>query len=240
MACGPASGWRWSPDEHRCRAPRKTGSASPRATTRARSPRSAPAAGTTRSRRSIIQAAFELGLEQHRVAKLSGIGCSSKTPAYFLGRSHAFNAVHGRMPSIATERPSSRTASLDPSRRLGRWGQRLDRARPVLPSHPPQRAGRLRHREQRGLRTHEGPVLRDRRRRHQGEGGPGERAHADRSRAVAIELGCGFVARSFSGDPKQLRPILKAAFSHRGTVVLDVISPVRHLSTTTKDRRRAT
>ena len=51
---------------------------------------------------SIIQAAFELGLEQHRVAKLSGIGCSSKTPAYFLGRSHAFNAVHGRMPSIAT------------------------------------------------------------------------------------------------------------------------------------------
>src|SRR5437773_11411084 len=51
---------------------------------------------------SIIQAAFELGLEQHRVAKLSGIGCSSKTPAYFLGRSHSFNAVHGRMPSIAT------------------------------------------------------------------------------------------------------------------------------------------
>ena len=50
----------------------------------------------------IIQAAWEAGLEPHRVAKLSGIGCSSKTPAYFLGRSHGFNAVHGRMPSIAT------------------------------------------------------------------------------------------------------------------------------------------
>ena len=51
---------------------------------------------------SIIQAAFDLGLDQNRVAKFSGIGCSSKTPAYFLGRSHAFNAVHGRMPSVAT------------------------------------------------------------------------------------------------------------------------------------------
>ena len=55
---------------------------------------------------SIIQAAFEAGIEPHRVAKLSGIGCSSKTPAYFLGRSHGFNAVHGRMPSIASAQTS--------------------------------------------------------------------------------------------------------------------------------------
>src|SRR5262249_15996367 len=61
-----------------------------------------PACGHDANTNSIIQAAYEAGLEQHRVAKLSGIGCSSKTPAYFLGRSHAFNAVHGRMPSIAT------------------------------------------------------------------------------------------------------------------------------------------
>ena len=62
---------------------------------------------------SIIQAAFDLGLPQHQVAKMSGIGCSSKTPAYFLGRSHAFNAVHGRMPSVATGAPSPRRKATD-------------------------------------------------------------------------------------------------------------------------------
>src|SRR5436309_12791705 len=61
-----------------------------------------PGCGHDAITRSIIQAAFEAGVEPHRVAKLSGIGCSSKTPAYFLSRSHGFNAVHGRMPSIAT------------------------------------------------------------------------------------------------------------------------------------------
>ena len=80
----------------------RTASASPAATTRARSRPCAPAAATTRSRAAIIQACFELDLPPHRLAKLSGIGCSSKTPDYFLGASHGFNTVHGRMPSVLT------------------------------------------------------------------------------------------------------------------------------------------
>ena len=75
---------------------------SPIATTRARSRRCAPAAATTSITGAIIQACFELAIEPHRVAKISGIGCSSKTPTYFLGKSHGFNSVHGRMPSVLT------------------------------------------------------------------------------------------------------------------------------------------
>jgi 2-oxoglutarate ferredoxin oxidoreductase subunit beta len=173
---------------------------------------------------SIIQAAYELGLEQHRVAKLSGIGCSSKTPAYFLGRSHAFNAVHGRMPSIATGvhvanrelillgvSGDGDTASIG----LGQYCHLIRRNVPVVYI--------IENNGVYGLTKGQFSATAD----------VGTRAKAGQVNelmpidlcAVAIELGCGFVARSFSGDPKQLRPILKAAFSHRGTAVLDVISP---------------
>ncbi len=84
------------------RACRRTSSATPTATTRARSRRCAPAAATTRSRPRSSRPASSSSIEPHRVAKISGIGCSSKTPDYFLGNSHGFNSVHGRMPSVLT------------------------------------------------------------------------------------------------------------------------------------------
>jgi 2-oxoglutarate/2-oxoacid ferredoxin oxidoreductase subunit beta len=173
---------------------------------------------------SIIQAAFELGLEQHRVAKLSGIGCSSKTPAYFLGRSHSFNAVHGRMPSVAT---GAHLANRDlilmgvsgdgdsASIGLGQFCHLVRRNVPVVYIIENNGVygltkGQFSATADVGTRAKSGQV--------------NEMIPIDLCE-MAIQLGCGFVARSFSGDPKQLRPLLKAAFSHRGTSVLDVISP---------------
>ena len=173
---------------------------------------------------SIIQAAYELGLEQHKVAKLSGIGCSSKTPAYFLGRSHAFNAVHGRMPSVATgAHVANRELTLlgvsgdgdSASIGLGQFCHMIRRNVPLVYI--------IENNGVYGLTKGQFSATAD----------LGTKAKTGQVNdlmpidlcAVAIELGCGFVARSFSGDPKQLRPMLKAAFSHRGTAVLDVISP---------------
>jgi 2-oxoglutarate ferredoxin oxidoreductase subunit beta len=172
----------------------------------------------------IIQAAYESALEPSRVAKLSGIGCSSKTPAYFLGHSHGFNAVHGRMPSIATGvRVANRellligvsgdgdTASIG----LGQFCHLIRRNVPVV--YIVENNGVY------GLTKGQFSATAD----------IGSTTKSGRANelmpidlcALAIELGCGFVARSFSGDQKQLRPLLKAAFAHRGTAVLDVISP---------------
>jgi 2-oxoglutarate ferredoxin oxidoreductase subunit beta len=172
----------------------------------------------------IIQAAFESALEPSRVAKLSGIGCSSKTPAYFLAHSHGFNAVHGRMPSIATGvRVANRellligvsgdgdTASIG----LGQFCHLVRRNVPVV--YIVENNGVY------GLTKGQFSATAD----------VGSTTKAGKKNdlmpidlcAVAIELGCGFVARSFSGDQKQLRPLLKAAFAHRGTAVLDVVSP---------------
>jgi len=173
---------------------------------------------------SIIQATFEAGLEPHRVAKLSGIGCSSKTPAYFLSRSHGFNAVHGRMPSIATGvSVANRSLTLlgvsgdgdTASIGLGQFLHLVRRNVPLL--YIVENNGVY------GLTKGQFSATAD----------VGSKAKSGRVNelmpidvcALAIELGCGFVARSFSGDPKQLRPILKAALSHRGTAVVDVISP---------------
>jgi len=173
---------------------------------------------------SIIQAAFEAGLDPHLVAKLSGIGCSSKTPTYFLGRSHGFNAVHGRMPSIATGVYSANrdlkligvsgdgdSASIG----LGQFCHLVRRNVPVVYI--------IENNGVYGLTKGQFSATAD----------IGSKSKIGRVNdlmpidlcAFAIELGCGFVARSFSGDPKQLRPILKAAFSHNGTAVIDVISP---------------
>ncbi len=106
----------------------------------------------------IIQACFELDLPPHRIAKLSGIGCSSKTPTYFLGASHGFNSVHGRMPSVLT---GANLANRDLIY-LGVSGDgdsRLDRPRPVRPRDAARRQHGLHRREQRRLRPDQGPVL---------------------------------------------------------------------------------
>ena len=172
----------------------------------------------------IIQAAFEAGLEPSKVAKLSGIGCSSKTPAYFLGHSHGFNAVHGRMPSIATGVKAANrellligisgdgdTASIG----LGQFMHLVRRNVPVVYI--------IENNGVYGLTKGQFSATADFGSTQKG-GKANELMPIDLC-ALAIELGCGFVARSFSGDQKQLRPLLKAAFAHRGTAVLDVISP---------------
>jgi len=172
----------------------------------------------------IIQAAWEAGLEPHRVAKLSGIGCSSKTPAYFLGHSHGFNAVHGRMPSIATGVHAANrellligvsgdgdTASIG----LGQFMHLIRRNVPVVYIVENNGVYGL----TKGQFSATADVGSTR------KGGEANRLAPIDLCALAIELGCGFVARSFSGDQKQLRPLLKAAFAHRGTAVIDVISP---------------
>jgi 2-oxoglutarate ferredoxin oxidoreductase subunit beta len=183
-----------------------------------------PGCGHNAITSAIIAAAFEAGLEPHRVAKLSGIGCSSKTPAYFLGRSHGFNAVHGRMPSIATGvhlanrellligvSGDGDTASIG----LGQFCHLVRRNVPAVYIVENNGVygltkGQFSATADIGSTTKSGVV--------------NELMPIDLC-AIAIELGCGFVARSFSGDLKQLRPLLKAAFAHHGTAVLDVISP---------------
>ena len=172
----------------------------------------------------IIQAAFDASLEPHRVAKLSGIGCSSKTPAYFLGHSHGFNAVHGRIPSIATGvRVANRdllligvsgdgdTASIG----LGQFCHLVRRNVPVTYIIENNGVYGL-TKGQFSATADVGSTM---------KGGKANSMMPIDCCAIAIQLGCGFVARSFSGDQKQLRALLRGAFAHRGTAVLDVISP---------------
>jgi 2-oxoglutarate ferredoxin oxidoreductase subunit beta len=172
----------------------------------------------------IIQAAFEANLEPHRVAKLSGIGCSSKTPAYFLSGSHGFNAVHGRMPSIATGvgvanrellligvSGDGDTASIG----LGQFCHLVRRNVPVVYIIENNGVYGL-TKGQFSATADVGSTM---------KGGKANELMPIDCCAIALELGCGFVARSFSGDVKQLRALLKAAFAHRGTALLDVISP---------------
>jgi len=172
----------------------------------------------------IIQAAYEAGLEPHRVAKLSGIGCSSKTPAYFLGHSHGFNAVHGRMPSIATGvSVANRSLTLigvsgdgdTASIGIGQFVHMIRRNVPVVYIVENNGVYGL----TKGQFSATADVGSTR------KGGEANRLMPIDLCALAIDLGCSFVARSFSGDQKQLRPLLKAAFAHHGTAVLDVISP---------------
>ena len=183
-----------------------------------------PGCGHNAITAAIIQAAFESGLQPNEVAKLSGIGCSSKTPAYFLGHSHGFNAVHGRMPSIATGvrvanhkllligiSGDGDTASIG----LGQFCHMVRRNVPVVYI--------IENNGVYGLTKGQFSATADVGSTMKG-GKPNDLMPIDCC-ALAIELGCGFVARSFSGDQKQLRPLLRAAFAHRGTVVLDVISP---------------
>lgn len=172
----------------------------------------------------IIQVAYELSLRPHEVIKLSGIGCSSKSPAYFLGQSFGFNALHGRMPSIGTGAMTAnhtlRAIGVSGDGDTGSIGM-----------------GQFKHLLRRNVRmvyivenngvygltkgqfsatADQGQVLK--------YAGENEFPPVDIC-LEAIIAGAGFVARSFSGDATQVRELLKAAFSFHGTAVLDIISP---------------
>ncbi|HKD21320.1 MAG TPA: 2-oxoacid:ferredoxin oxidoreductase subunit beta [Rhizomicrobium sp.] len=171
----------------------------------------------------LIQACFELAIEPHRVAKLSGIGCSSKTPDYFLGNSHGFNSVHGRMPSVLT---GANLANRDliylgvsgdgdsASIGLGQFAHCLRRGINMV--YICENNGVY------GLTKGQFSATAD-------KGSKSKTAvNADSPIdlvGLALILGATFVARSFSGDKKQLIPLLKAAIAHPGSAILDVVSP---------------
>jgi 2-oxoglutarate/2-oxoacid ferredoxin oxidoreductase subunit beta len=172
----------------------------------------------------IIQAFFELNIEPHRVAKLSGIGCSSKTPTYFLGSSHGLNSVHGRMPSVLT---GANLANRDliyigvsgdgdsASIGLGQFAHCLRRGVNMLYVVENNGVygltkGQFSATADKGSKSKRGVVNRD--------------SNIDMV-GLALQLGATFVARSFSGDKAQLIPLLKAALEHQGAAFIDVISP---------------
>jgi len=172
----------------------------------------------------IIDAYYEMGIEPERVAKLSGIGCSSKTPAYFMGRSHTFNGVHGRMPALATGATVANhtmhhigvsgdgdTASIG----MGQFAHLMRRNLPIIYIIEDNGVYGL----TKGQFSATADIGSTRK-----TGDVNELPAIDTC-ALAIELGATFVARSFSGDKKQLQALLKAAIAHNGTVLLDVISP---------------
>jgi len=172
----------------------------------------------------IIDALYEMGVEPERVMKMSGIGCSSKSPAYFLSRAHAFNGVHGRMPAIATGgilgnhtmtaigvSGDGDTASIG----MGQFVHMMRRNLPMIYIIEDNGVygltkGQFSATADLGSKLKTG-VVND--------------LPAIDICALAIQLGATFVARSFSGDKKQLLAMLKAAIAHKGTVLLDVISP---------------
>ena len=173
---------------------------------------------------SIIRAFWELSIPPHRVAKLSGIGCSSKTPTYFMRDAHGFNSVHGRMPSVATGANLANgeliyigvsgdgdTASIG----LGNFLHMVRRNVPIVYIIENNGCYGL-TKGQFSPTADLGSVLKN--------GVVNDLPPIDTC-ALAIELGASFVARSFSGDKKQLLAVLKAALSHRGTCMIDVISP---------------
>ena len=172
----------------------------------------------------IIQVAFELNLHPHEIVKLSGIGCSSKSPAYFLGMSHGFNALHGRMPSVGT-------GALMANHKLRAIGVSGDGDTGSIGM------GQFKHLCRRNVRmvyiVENNGVYGLTKGQFSATADEGLRlkyAGTNEFRPIdicqeAIVAGCGFVARSFSGDPTQVRQLLKAALSHRGTAVLDIISP---------------
>lgn len=172
----------------------------------------------------IISMAYDLGINQHNVIKMSGIGCSSKTPAYFMGRAHAFNAVHGRMPSVVT---GAMLANRDltaiavsgdgdtGSIGFGQFKHLVRRNVPMVYIIENNGVYGL-TKGQFSATSDAGQTLK----------------YYGKNELPAIDLaleaiigGATFVARSFSGDAKQVQTLLKAAMSHEGTAVLDIISP---------------
>jgi 2-oxoglutarate ferredoxin oxidoreductase subunit beta len=172
----------------------------------------------------IIQACWELAIEPHRVAKLSGIGCSSKTPDYFLGNSHGFNSVHGRMPSVVTGANLANRELLylgvsgdgdSASIGLGQFAHCMRRG--VNMVYIVENNGVY------GLTKGQFSATADRGSKSK-RGVPNTDAHIDMV-MLALQLGATFVARGFSGDKDQLVPIIKAAIEHQGAAFIDVISP---------------
>ena len=172
----------------------------------------------------LLSTMFELGIQPERVAKLSGIGCSSKSPAYFMSRAHSFNTVHGRMPSVATGALLANrnlialgvsgdgdTASIG----IGQFVHLVRRNLPLVYVIEDNGVYGL-TKGQFSATADVGSKLKT--------GVVNELPPIDTC-LLAIELGATFVGRSFSGDKRQLSAMLKAAVSHRGTAVLDVISP---------------
>jgi 2-oxoglutarate ferredoxin oxidoreductase subunit beta len=172
----------------------------------------------------IIDAFFEMGVDPRLVVKLSGIGCSSKSPAYFLGAAHGFNAVHGRMPSVGT-------GAMLANRKLiaigvsgdgdtgaigiGQFVHLMRRNLPIVYIVEDNGCYGL-TKGQFSPTADLGSTAKS--------GAPNDLQPIDTC-SLAIALGASFVARSFSGDKKQLLTILKAALSHRGTCMIDVLSP---------------
>jgi 2-oxoglutarate ferredoxin oxidoreductase subunit beta len=172
----------------------------------------------------IIDAMYEMGVQPERVMKLSGIGCSSKSPAYFLSRSHSFNSVHGRMPSVATGALLANKTMLGlgvsgdgdtASIGIGQFMHLMRRNLPLIYIIEDNGVYGL-TKGQFSATADIGSKLKS--------GVINELPPIDTC-SLAIELGATFVGRSFSGDKKQLLTMLKAAVAHRGTVMLDVISP---------------
>jgi 2-oxoglutarate ferredoxin oxidoreductase subunit beta len=172
----------------------------------------------------IIAAAFELSLEPHRVVRMSGIGCSSKSAAYFLGRSHGINGLHGRMPSLTTGAHAANRELLPlavsgdgdtGSIGLGQFKHLLRRNVPMVYIIENNGVYGL-TKGQFSATADMGASLK--------YAGVNPLPPVDLC-AEAIIAGCGFVARSFAGDAKQVRELIKAAFSFHGAAVIDVISP---------------
>ncbi|HET9594608.1 MAG TPA: 2-oxoacid:ferredoxin oxidoreductase subunit beta [Anaeromyxobacteraceae bacterium] len=172
----------------------------------------------------ILEAFYEMGVTPERIAKFSGIGCSSKSPAYFLSRSHAFNTLHGRMPSVATGALLANrtllgigvsgdgdTASIG----IGQFVHLMRRNVPVI--YVVEDNGVY------GLTKGQFSATAD-------LGSTSKSGVANELPPIdlctmAIQLGATFVARSFSGDKRQLSTVLKSAIAHRGAALIDVVSP---------------
>lgn len=172
----------------------------------------------------VVQACYELNIEPHRLAKLSGIGCSSKTPAYFLSNSHGFNSVHGRMPSVAT---GAYLANKDliyfgvsgdgDSASIG-MGQFVHAVRRNL-----NMVYIVMNNGCYGLTKGQDSATAD-------NGSKNKSGNTNIFEAIdlaslSLELGASFVAQSFSGDKRQLVPLIKAAINHPGFAFINVISP---------------
>jgi 2-oxoglutarate ferredoxin oxidoreductase subunit beta len=172
----------------------------------------------------VIQACYNLDLPPHRLAKLSGIGCSSKTPDYFLGNSHGFNSVHGRMPSVLT---GANLANRDliylgvsgdgdsASIGLGQFAHSIRRG--VNMTYIVENNGVY------GLTKGQFSATTD-------PGSTSKRGAVNHDQPIdlvglALQLGASFVGRSFSGDKAQLVPLIEAALRHKGAAFIDVISP---------------
>ena len=172
----------------------------------------------------IVQACFELDVLPHRLAKLSGIGCSSKTPTYFLGNSHGFNSVHGRMPSVLTGANLANRELVylgvsgdgdSASIGIGQFAHSMRRGVNMLYIVENNGVygltkGQFSATADKGSKSKKGVTNSD--------------APVDLV-GLALQLGATFVARSFSGDKEQLVPLIKAALEHEGAAFIDVISP---------------